>query len=109
VTFLATLSAALLAVVLHEGAHLITAWIYGLKIKRVGCNWKGVYLVREAGLPEQNLFVTLAGPFANLMLAALLWAAWPEFGMFNLVLGLSNLLPLPGTDGLRAYTVIRSL
>jgi len=107
--FLAMLFAAVLSVALHEGAHLFMAWFCGLQIKRLGVNWKGVYLIREAGLPVQNLQVTLAGPLANLAIAALFWSAWPWFGLCNLVLGLSNLLPLPGLDGHRAYAVWQQL
>ena len=55
-----------------------------------------------------NLIITLAGPFANL-LVAYLWPATGGFAAANLIFGLVNLLPLSGSDGRRALTLLNSL
>ncbi len=57
-----------LAMTLHEAAHLIAALAVGVKIKKIGFRWKGLYIVREAGTPGKNALVSLAGPLANLAL-----------------------------------------
>jgi len=96
-----TLLDGLLVIALHEAAHLAAAWSLGIRIKRLGVSWKGPYIVRECGTPLGNMITTLAGPFVNLMLAA----AWPvshQFAVINLIFGISNLVPLAGTDGQRA-------
>jgi Zn-dependent protease len=101
---IATLPAGLLAIILHEAAHIVSARSFGITVKRVGVSWKGVYIVRESGPPMANMITTLAGPFMNLLLAC----AWPishEFALMNLLLGLSNLIPIAGSDGQRAWVM----
>ena len=98
----------LLAMVLHEIGHLCVAQALGLKVKNVGFCWKGMYTVREAGPPEINLQVSLAGPLTNLALTAL-WSVSPIFGLANLFVGICNLLPLPGSDGKRALNCLREM
>lgn len=98
----------LLAMFLHEIGHLCVAQALGLKVRNVGLSWKGMYTVREAGPPEINLQVALAGPLTNLALVAL-WSVSPIFGVANLVTGLCNLLPIPGSDGKRALKCLREM
>lgn len=98
----------LLAMVLHEIGHLCVAQALGLKVKHVGLCWKGMYTVREAGPPASNLQVSLAGPLTNLALIAL-WPFAPVFGLSNLVVGVCNLLPIPGSDGKRALSCLREM
>lgn len=98
----------LLAMVLHELGHICVAQALGLKVKDIGLNWKGMYTVREAGPPEINLQVSLAGPLTNFALVAL-WSVSPVFGLANLVVGLCNVLPIPGSDGKRALNCLREM
>lgn len=98
----------LLAMVLHEIGHLCVAQALGLKVKKVGICWKGMYTVREAGPPEINFQVSLAGPLTNLALMAL-WPVSPVFGLANLFVGLCNLLPIPGSDGRRALNCLKEI
>ena len=98
----------LLAMVLHEIGHLCVAQALGLKVKNVGFSFKGMYTVREAGPPEINFQVSLAGPLTNLALIAL-WPVSPVFGLANLFVGLCNLLPIPGSDGKRALNCLREM
>jgi Zn-dependent protease len=88
----------LLAMALHEAAHVIAAMAVGIKVKNIGFSWKGIYTVREPGPPEKNIFISLAGPLTNLALI-LCWAWSPTFGLANLCFAASNLLPIQGSDG----------
>jgi Zn-dependent protease len=94
------------AVILHELSHVATARLQGLKVKRFGVTWKGPYIVREAGTWRQNLRVCLAGPLVNLLVAAVCWRSAMTFAVCNLVLGGFNLLPIPGSDGHRAWRLL---
>ncbi len=104
------LLACVLAIALHELAHIALARACGLRVKRVGISWIGPYLVREQGTAAINFCVTLAGPVTNLVLAAVFWSTAPLFAQVNLILGAYNLLPfIPQTDGRRAWNALRSL
>lgn len=91
----------LLAMVLHEAGHLLAALALGIRVKSVALRWKGLCTVREAGPPDKNLLVSLAGPFANVLLL-LLWHLSPRFGLANICFAAVNLLPINGSDGERA-------
>jgi len=89
-----------LAMVLHECGHLAAAAALGVRIKRVGIQWKGIFTVREQGTVRQNLIIALAGPSVNLLLIAL--GPWlPMFSLANLCCVLVNMLPIKGSDGFR--------
>jgi membrane-associated protease RseP (regulator of RpoE activity) len=90
----------LIAMVFHEGGHILCALALGLKVKRVGMGWKGMFTVRDPGLPKENLVISFAGPVMNLLLV-LCWHWLPTFGLANLCTGLVNLLPIEGSDGAR--------
>jgi Zn-dependent protease len=94
----------LVSVVLHEAAHLVTAVSLKVKVKRIGLNWRGPYIVREPGTPLQNTFVSLAGPGINVVLCILSYHAALTFALVNGFLSLFNLLPfIPSSDGQRVY------
>ncbi len=99
------LIAAIIAIVAHETAHVLFALILGVKIKRIGINWKGPYIVRESGFPWQNALVAFAGPLTNILLACF---GPREWRLVNLVLGLTNLLPWWGSDGERIWKLVSS-
>jgi Zn-dependent protease len=101
----ATCVTGLLVIVLHEVGHLSAATALGINVKRIGVSWKGMYIVREAGTRRANLITTLAGPFINLLFAAA-WSSSHEFALVNLIFGLSNLVPLAGSDGQRAWRLL---
>jgi Zn-dependent protease len=99
----------LIALALHEAAHVIIATAFGVRVKRFGIGWRGPFIVRESGEPRANLYIAIAGPITNVILAILFWTAAPTFAHINLVLGLSNLIPIQGSDGSRAWAAIREL
>lgn len=101
--------AGIAALILHEVAHVAVALALRVKIYQVGLSWRGPYVRRDCGTTKQNLAVTLAGPGANLGLA-LLFNAWsPSFALCNLVIGITNILPLPASDGDRAFNLLTAM
>lgn len=96
-----------LTVLMHEAGHAIATLANGLRIKRVGISWKGVYIVRESGSPAVNAQVALAGPLMNLVLALLTAADHHHFAVLNLIFAIVNLLPLPHSDGSHALAHLR--
>ena len=90
----------------HEAGHICVARAFGIRIKRIGMDWRGPFIVREAGPPIPDIMVSAAGPLVNLIMAALMWQTWPTVALANLVLGLSNLFPTRTSDGGR---VLRGL
>jgi Zn-dependent protease len=99
--FLQGLGLGVVAMLLHECGHIVTAMILGVKVKRVGFQWnKGLYSVREQGSPGKNLLIALGGPLVNMLLvAASPWSA--VFGLANFCYALANMLPIEGSDGFR--------
>lgn len=93
----------IIGLALHEMGHICMARHLGLRIKRFGMTWRGPFIVRETGTPEANVIVSAAGPWVNLVLASALWHGWHSFAFANLVLGISNLVPTPNSDGLRIW------
>lgn len=81
----------------------------GLRVKRVGMNFYGPYIIRETGTPMQDAIVCAVGPTVNLVIAAATCTTYPAFGLINLVLGVSNFLPLPKSDGTRMLRALARL
>lgn len=97
-------------VVLHELAHLAVALSLCVRVKGVGISLKGPYIIRDRGKPWENLCIALAAPIFNLFLAAAYWSSVREFAVINLVLGVSNILPIfPGCDGQNALAAYRQM
>jgi Zn-dependent protease len=96
------------AVLLHEFGHILASLLTGLKIKKIGLSWKGFYVRRERGTPWENLFVSLAGPYMNLL--ALIWYKdCLSFALFSVAFGLFNLIPFMNSDGHHAVKAFQEL
>lgn len=96
--FLQGVGFGLLAMAFHEAAHIVAALALGIRVKKIGMAWKGMYTVREPGPPKKNLLISLAGPLMNL--ALLVFWPWSQiFGMANVVCVVANILPVNGSDG----------
>jgi Zn-dependent protease len=89
----------IVSLLVHEAGHICVAHAFGIRIKRIGMNWRGPFIVRESGPPLPDLMVSAAGPLVNLIMAAMVWQIWPTVALANLVLGLSNLVPTRTSDG----------
>jgi Zn-dependent protease len=101
------LISSLAAMLLHEMAHVAVALALKVKVHQVGMNWSGPYIRRECGTAKQNLAITLAGPGVNLWLALLFHRISPNFALCNLIIGITNLLPISASDGSRALRLIK--
>ncbi len=98
----------LVSLLMHECGHLLAARASGVKVREIGLCLRGSYIRREsARAPLDDAAIALSGPLVNALIAAALWTA-PGVGhwlaIYNLVLAASNLVPLPGSDGWRAFT-----
>lgn len=100
----------LIALLLHEMAHLFVATRRGYKLKQFKFDMLGMSVELDSELDNSDSFiVNIAGPFMNLFLClicmALYWAVPVSFqylNMFcisNLCLALFNLLPVYPLDG----------
>lgn len=96
------------SLLLHECGHMLAARILNVKVREIGLCLSGSYIRREESrAPMDEVAISLSGPLVNALLAAALWTV-PGVGhwlaIYNLVLLVSNLAPLPGCDGRRALT-----
>jgi Zn-dependent protease len=95
-----------IAIVAHEAGHAAAAQAIGLEWRPFArLPWKiGVaVLVPDTGIrPRDDLFIALAGPSASALLAGLTFQVAPWLSLLSGLLAVLNLVPLPGTDGLRA-------
>lgn len=104
----------LISVLVHEGAHAVTARAVGLPVHRVVADLWGGHTAYDPRLstPGKAALIAVVGPISNLALAALAWAASlavapgevPGRILFamafvNLLLGAFNLLPGLPLDG----------
>lgn len=95
----------LASLLLHECGHLLAARASGVKTREIGFCLRGSYIRREpARMPLDDAAIALSGPLMNALIAAVLWTV-PGVGhwlaIYNLILAVSNLVPLPGSDGRR--------
>jgi stage IV sporulation protein FB len=107
------IAAILIAIVSHEAGHAAAAQAVGLQWRPfVRLPWKiGVAVVAPgSGIrPRDDLLIALAGPGASALLAALTFQVSPWLSLLSGLVAVLNLLPLPGSDGLRAIAAARRL
>jgi len=99
------------AIVIHECGHAIAAWLFHFRFLGIGFGVLGPY-VRVFGnyRPRQNAIVALAGPGANCLAGGILMRfGLPVTGLLVAAIGLINLLPVPGSDGLKAIRALFGL
>jgi Zn-dependent protease len=95
------------AIIVHEAGHFIMAQLRGVRVKRVGISWMGPYLVRERGSRTDTVLIAAAGPATNLLV--FVWSLMTGDGIsaaVQLLLAVTNLLPIAGSDG---YRIVREL
>lgn len=90
-------------ILLHEGVHLLVLRLCGAKVcgcelhlygVRLSCDLYTLSRVRRAA-------VYLSAPVCNLLIGGILYLYDPMiiFGVYNLVIGAYNLIPIPPLDG----------
>jgi stage IV sporulation protein FB len=88
---------------LHELAHILAVKHFGGKVNGVRLTALGEIAVvhgLETFAPWQRYIVYIAGPGVNFFLAGLTYIfGWPDWVLYNLILGLFNLLPVFPLDG----------
>jgi membrane-associated protease RseP (regulator of RpoE activity) len=98
-----------LAMLLHECGHLLTAQALGVRVKKVSVKWnKGIYTVREQGPVHRNLLISLSGPMVNLLMISAGHSV-PLFALANFCYALANMLPIEGSDGYRVAMCWRQI
>jgi Zn-dependent protease len=142
--FILVVAGWLVSLCLHEFGHAFTAWRFGdhdvpvrgyltlnplkysnpmmslglpllfIALGGIGLPGAAVYVRTSFMTPRQRTLVSLAGPFANLVLAVLLlaatrlfydpahrvfWAGMAFLGLLQVMAVILNLLPIPGLDG----------
>ena len=95
---------ALIAIIAHEFGHALACLCLGVRIKGIYVGRRGVGIRRADSSPLASLYISLAGPFANLALAFV-----PGFALPNLILCAVNLIPFPHSDGQHAINAFRAL
>lgn len=103
----------LASLLLHECGHVLAARSLGVQVREIGVCLKGPYIRREQSrAPLDEITISLSGPMVNSWIAAALWTT-PGVGhwlaLYNLILLLSNLAPLPGSDGLRVFRSLKKM
>ncbi len=110
------LGIALLSLLVHELAHAVAARWRGIPVGflLLGPLLNGTYLTHPPRRPADELWIALAGPLSNGLLAALLalgatllpapstMASWIQVALWiNLCMGIGNLIPAFPLDGAR--------
>lgn len=93
----------IVAIILHELAHLAAIALCGYKIRAVKFTIKGIQIdisAQNKARLTSELIISFAGPLVGLLTA---WAFFalklPDFGYVSVILSLFNLLPIAGLDG----------
>ena len=103
------------AVLLHEGGHLLAFRLLGEPCPRLAPVTAGLTLLPRRPLSYRHeAIIALAGPFPNLLAAVALPLACRSpaaliFAVVQLLVGLTNLLPIGRSDGARALSALLSL
>ncbi len=107
----------LLAIFLHELAHLFVATRRGYKLKQIKLDMFGLSLSLDNDIEDKDSFaINIAGPMFNLLLVVVCLACYflfpsailylNSFCMCNLVLAVFNMLPIYPLDGGKVVSAI---
>lgn len=119
--YLTMFGIAYITALLHEGAHILTAKLCGVKIARLEIQPFGVCGVLESHLiknPAYEILIALAGPMLNLLFFSILffldkygisYPYMPYAASVNLAMLLLNLLPTLPLDGGRILKALLTL
>ena len=97
------------SLLLHEVGHMLVATALGVPVREFGLCMRGAYNVRGiARRRRDDVLIAGAGPLVNLLLigSLILPLIGPQLAFCNLLLCVTNLLPLPSSDGMH---ILRAL
>jgi Zn-dependent protease len=102
------------SLVIHELGHIALAAANNVPVQALGFSPAGSYIKRaSAKSPLVELGISIAGPMASMLLAILFLAGSSTIsrwlGSMNLIIAGSNLLPVRGCDGHRAWVAMRKV
>jgi|ERR1700722_1507780 Zn-dependent protease len=100
----------IVCLLLHEVGHMVTAVALGVPVREFGLCGRGAYNRRaHSGRRRTEILISFAGPLTNLCLALpahFLPVIGNQLALYNLILCIANLLPVPFSDGQR---ILRNL
>jgi Zn-dependent protease len=100
----------ILCLLLHEVGHMLTAVALGVPVRELGLCGRGAYNRRaHSGRRRTEILISLSGPLMNLCLAFPLHylpVIGHQLALYNVILCIVNLLPIPSSDGQR---ILRNL
>ncbi len=101
----------LASLVIHEFGHMAVAALHRVPVSAIGISAIGTYIRRKRARSRwAESAISLAGPLASFALAAVFGLAngnvYHWLAEMNLILAISNLVPMLGTDGDRALNAI---
>lgn len=88
----------LLAAALHELGHALALRLLGKAPLALRLSFSGARMETPPLSYWEELWAAAAGPGLSLLLG-LTFPLWPELALYSVMLGLFNLLPIPGLDG----------
>ena len=88
----------ILAIAIHECAHLLLVFLFRGKVNRICFTALGARIETDSMPAYQSLLATAAGPAAS-MLLMLLHRRFPMLVAFGFIHGIINLLPMKNLDG----------
>ena len=89
----------LIAVMIHELSHLITAVLHGGHVERIVFRCCGAVIQTQSMSYTAEIYVALAGPLANIVTTLIAKNRYGQFAVISLLLAIVNLLPIYPMDG----------
>lgn len=101
----------ILCLLLHEVGHMLAAVALGVPVREFGLCGRGAYTRRaHSGRRRTEILISFSGPLMNLCLALpsyYLPVIGKQLALYNLILCIVNLLPIPSSDGQRILRNLR--
>ncbi len=99
----------IVSLLLHEVGHMLASAALGVPVCEFGLCFRGAYNCRAvAERRRDDILISFAGPLVNLFLVGtvILPVIGPELALCNFMLCVTNLLPIPSSDGMH---ILRAL